>query len=151
MFFCGERPLAGRKWPIHDSHPHGWLSFAEVVQYSSNIGASKVADRLGAARYHRYLKAFGFGERTGIELPGETPGIHRPLDSWARIDLAVQSFGQGVSVTPSRWPPPSARSPMAARSCGLPRAPHRRPGGTVALENAPVAVRRVIGAAPRAP
>jgi cell division protein FtsI (penicillin-binding protein 3) len=94
MVFCENGRWQIGKWPIHDSHPHGWLSFAEVVQYSSNIGASKVADRLGAARYHRYLKAFGFGERTGIELPGETPGILRPLDSWARIDLAVQSFGQ---------------------------------------------------------
>src|SRR5207244_6892813 len=87
---------------IHDAHPYGWLSFAEVIQYSSNIGASKVGERLGRERYHRYLGAFGFGARTGIELPGETPGIMRPVASWSRIDLATLSFGQRVSGTPRR-------------------------------------------------
>src|SRR5439155_16529459 len=61
---------------------------------------SKVGERLGRERYDRYLRAFGFGARTGIELPGETPGIVRPVASWSHIDLATLSFGQGVSVTP---------------------------------------------------
>ncbi len=100
MIFCENGHYAIGRWTIHDAHPHGWLSFAEVIQYSSNIGASKVAERLGRERYAGYLRAFGFGARTGIELPGETPGIMRPVDAWARIDLATHSFGQGVSVTP---------------------------------------------------
>src|SRR5439155_4899 len=76
------------------------LTIDAGIQYSSNIGATKVAERLGAERYYRYLRAFGFGARTGIELPGESPGIVRPVEAWARIDLATLSFGQGVSVTP---------------------------------------------------
>jgi cell division protein FtsI (penicillin-binding protein 3) len=99
-FFCENgRYRYGDRW-IHDSHPHGWLSFAEVIEVSSNICASKVATRLGAERYYRYLRAFGFGQRTGIELPGEAPGILRPVESWAPIDLATHSFGQGIAVTP---------------------------------------------------
>jgi cell division protein FtsI (penicillin-binding protein 3) len=99
MFFCENGRMKVGKWTINDAHPHGWLSFGEVIKYSSNIGATKVGDRLGRERYARYLAAFGFGTRTGIELPGESPGIVRPVDSWARIDLATQSFGQGISVT----------------------------------------------------
>src|SRR5439155_26304281 len=75
MLFCENGRYRIGRWTVHDSNRHGWLSFAEVVQYSSNIGATKVADRLGATRYHRYLRTFGFGARTGIELPGETPGL----------------------------------------------------------------------------
>jgi cell division protein FtsI (penicillin-binding protein 3) len=100
LLFCENGRLRVGRWPIRDVHPHGWLSFAQVIQYSSNIGASKVAERLGAERYHRYLRAFGFGSRTGIELPGESPGILRPVERWARIDLATHSFGQGIAVTP---------------------------------------------------
>jgi cell division protein FtsI (penicillin-binding protein 3) len=99
-FFCENGHYRVGKWTVHDSHAHGWLSFAEVIQYSSNIGVSKVAERLGKDRYWDYLRRFGFGQRTGIELPGETAGILRDVKTWARIDLAVQSFGQGISVTP---------------------------------------------------
>jgi cell division protein FtsI (penicillin-binding protein 3) len=145
-FFCENGHYQIGKWQIHDSHPHGWLTFAEVIQYSSNIGATKVADRLGADRYYRYLRAFGFGARTGIELPGETPGIMRPVESWARIDLATHSFGQGVSVTPVQM----AVAFAAIANGGLLMRPFlvRRvvsPGGDVTLENRPTVVHRVIG------
>lgn len=98
--FCenGAWPLG--KWTIHDSHPHGWLSFTEVIQFSSNIGAAKIGDRLGRERYYASLRKFGFGQRTGVELPDESPGILRDGKDWARIDLATHSFGQGISVTP---------------------------------------------------
>jgi cell division protein FtsI (penicillin-binding protein 3) len=147
MFFCENGRYRIGKWPIHDSHPHGWLTFAEVIQYSSNIGASKVAERLGAKRYSRYLEAFGFGARTGIELPGETPGIMRPVDAWARIDLAVHSFGQGVSVTPVQM----AAAFAAIANGGVLMRPFLvqrvvDPAAKVTLENRPVAVRRVISA-----
>jgi cell division protein FtsI (penicillin-binding protein 3) len=146
-FFCENGRYQIGKWPIHDSHPHGWLTFAQVIQYSSNIGASKVAERLGAARYHRYLRAFGFGARTGIELPGETPGIMRPVETWARIDLATHSFGQGVSVTPVQM----AAAFGAIANGGLLMRPFlvRRivaPAGDVKLRNEPTVVRRVISA-----
>jgi cell division protein FtsI (penicillin-binding protein 3) len=147
MFFCENGRYQIGRWTVHDSHPHGWLSFAEVIQYSSNIGATKVGDKLGAERYYRYLRAFGFGQRTGIELPGESPGIMRPVDAWARIDLATQSFGQGVSVTPVQM----AAAFGAIANGGLLMRPYlvRRildPSGRVATENAPVALRRVVSA-----
>ena len=145
LFFCehGRFQAGGRT--IHDSHPYGWLSFAEVIQFSSNIGASKVGERLGRDRYHRYLRAFGFGSRTGIELPGETPGIMRPVETWSRIDLATLSFGQGVSVTPLQMA--SAFATIANGGTLLRPFVVRRivtPGGDVVLENGPTAVRRVV-------
>src|SRR5207244_4357041 len=145
LFFCERgRFLTGGR-AIHDAHPHGWLSFAEVIQYSSNIGASKVGERLGRERYHRYLRAFGFGARTGIELPGETPGIMRPVASWSQIDLATLSFGQGVSVTPLQM----AAAFAAIANGGTLLRPFvvKRivaPGGELVLENEPTAVRRVV-------
>jgi cell division protein FtsI (penicillin-binding protein 3) len=145
MIFCENGRYAIGKWTIHDSHPHGWLSFAEVIQYSSNIGATKVGERLGRERYARYLQAFGFGARTGIELPGETPGIMRPVDAWARIDLATHSFGQGVSVTTLQM----AAAFAAIANGGVLMRPFlvRRivaPDGDTEFEAEPAAVRRVI-------
>jgi len=145
MFFCENGRMQVGKWTIHDSHPHGWLSFAEVVQYSSNIGASKVGERLGRERYYNYLRAFGFGQRTGIELPGESPGIMHPGDTWTRIDLIVQSFGQAVSVTPIQM----ASAMGAIANGGTLMRPYLvrrivKPDGDVALENQPTPLRRVI-------
>ncbi len=98
--FCENGNWRIGKWTIHDSHPHGWLSFAEVIQFSSNIGAAKVGERIGRERYHDWLKKFGFGQRTGLELPDESPGILRDAKAWGRIELITNSFGQGISVTP---------------------------------------------------
>ena len=147
MFFCEHGRAHIGRWMIHDTHPHGWLSFAEVIQYSSNIGATKVAERLGRERFYRYLLAFGFGTRTGIDLPGETPGIMRPLETWSRIDLATHSFGQGISVTTLQM----ATAFAAIANGGVLMRPFvvRRivmPGGEVALETGPVVVRRVVSA-----
>jgi cell division protein FtsI (penicillin-binding protein 3) len=98
--FCerGRYAVAGRV--IHDHHPHGVLTFADVIRFSSNIGTAKVAERLGAQRFYAYLRSFGFGEKTGINLPGEVAGQLREADRWTAIDLATASFGQGVAVTP---------------------------------------------------
>ena len=84
---------------IHDIHPHGLLAFDEVLKVSSNIGASKIGEELGPERLHRYLTTFGFGARTGIDLPGEAQGILRPWKEWKSVDLANISFGQGVSAS----------------------------------------------------
>jgi cell division protein FtsI (penicillin-binding protein 3) len=98
--FCEEgRYRVGRR-TVRDHHPHGWLSLAEVVQYSSNIGTTKFAQSVGNERFHAYVRAFGFGEKTGIDLPGEVPGMLRPVAGWTPIDLATASFGQGLAVTP---------------------------------------------------
>ncbi len=84
---------------FHDYKRFRWLSFTEVLQYSSNIGAIKVGRILGRERLYRYLRVFGFGSRTGIDLPGEAQGILRNGRAWTDVDLASISFGQGVSVT----------------------------------------------------
>lgn len=97
--FCenGRCMLAGHT--INDVHPYGWLSLPEVIKHSSNIAASKLALQLGSERYHRYIKAFGFGDITGIKLPGEARGMVRPWKKWRPIDLATTGFGQSVGVT----------------------------------------------------
>ena len=88
-----------RNW---DHRANGVISMTEVLVRSSNIGAQWVAGRIGAQEFYRYLSAFGFGQPTGIELPGEVPGTLRTSSSpgWVPIDLATNSFGQGVAVTP---------------------------------------------------
>jgi len=85
---------------IRDSHPHGVLSFADVIAQSSNIGSAKVAERLGSERYGAVLQQFGFGVPTGVDLPGEAGGLLRPTARWGRIHLVTTAFGQGIAVTP---------------------------------------------------
>ncbi len=85
---------------IHDDSPHGWLDLGGIIEVSSNIGASKIALKLGPDRFYNGLRAFGLGGRTGIDLPGEAVGILRKPGSWREIDLANHGFGQGVGVTP---------------------------------------------------
>ncbi|MDZ7830883.1 MAG: penicillin-binding protein 2 [Desulfobacterales bacterium] len=84
---------------IHDTHPHEHLTLKEVIQFSSNIGATKIAERVGPERLYETLRAFGFGEKTGIDCPGETSGRLRHYQGWRKIDHATIAFGQGVSVT----------------------------------------------------
>ena len=83
---------------IGDTHPYRWLSVAQVLIRSSNIGAALIAEKLGPQRLYDYLKGFGFGARSGIALPGEVRGLLRQPRRWRPIDLANVGFGQGVSV-----------------------------------------------------
>jgi cell division protein FtsI (penicillin-binding protein 3) len=99
LFFCEDGNYEVLNHTIHDVHKYGWLSLAEIIRVSSNIGATKVGQKVGAKRYHKYIRAFGFGEPTGIELPGETSGVVRPPKEWYPIDLVTGSFGQGMSVS----------------------------------------------------
>ncbi|MDD2540416.1 MAG: penicillin-binding protein [Desulfuromonadaceae bacterium] len=82
---------------IHDDHPQSRLSVSDIIKYSSNIGAAKIGFKMGEERLFTYLRNFGFGERTGIDLPGESPGNLKR--HWYGIDLATISFGQGVSLS----------------------------------------------------
>jgi len=84
---------------IHDWKPYGWLTFSEVLQHSSNVGAIKVGLSLGRDRYFRYMSGFGFGSPTGIGLPGESRGQLRPPSRWSGLSLATMSIGQEISVT----------------------------------------------------
>lgn len=85
---------------IHDHEKLGWMSFAQVVQKSSNVGAAKVGMALGDERLYRYLRAFGFGERTEIDLPGETGGLLKHPTGWGKRTTASISMGQEIGVTP---------------------------------------------------
>lgn len=85
---------------IHDHHRYELLSLPEVMQFSSNIGTAKIASMLGRKGLADYLRGFGFGRPTSIDLPHESAGIMRDHDRWADIDFANISFGQGIAVTP---------------------------------------------------
>jgi len=84
---------------IRDDHPHRLITTTEVMKYSSNIGAAKLALHLGPERYLRYLGDFGFGDRTGVVLPGERRGQLRSADRIKPIELATTAYGQGMTVT----------------------------------------------------
>ena len=100
MIFCenGKYMFCGK--PLHDHHPYGDLSVNDILMKSSNIGAAKLALKLGDQRFYEYIRRFGFGERTGINLPGEISGIVHPPHKWAKIDISRISMGQSVGVTP---------------------------------------------------
>ncbi len=85
-------------WTIHDHKPYGWLSVPQILQVSSNIGAAKIGLLLGRERFSRYLRDFGFGQRTEVGLPGELRGDLPRFRS--DISTATVSFGQGLTATP---------------------------------------------------
>ncbi|HLW46439.1 MAG TPA: penicillin-binding protein 2 [bacterium] len=88
---------------IHDAEPaehFDSLNLAGIITYSSNVGAAQVATRLGKATMEAYIRRFGFGRPTGIDLPGEAAGLVRPIAEWRGPALQNIAFGQGISVTP---------------------------------------------------
>ena len=82
---------------IHDDHPHSRLNVSDIIKYSSNIGAAKIGTKMGEEKLSSYLRNFGFGGRTGIDLPGESSGNLK--HHWYGVDLATISFGQGVTLS----------------------------------------------------
>ncbi len=99
MIFCENGQMSVPGGPVRDSHKYGWLSFREVIGNSSNIGMIKVAQRLGDEWLYKYGVIFGFGNRTGIDLPGEAGGVLRSPSEWSGRSLASVTIGQEVSVT----------------------------------------------------
>ncbi|NQT23725.1 transpeptidase family protein [candidate division KSB1 bacterium] len=94
----GKYKLAGHV--IHDHEKeYDWLSLSQIVEYSSNIGAAKIAKKMGKDVLYKYAQNFGFGNRTSIAFPGETPGILRPSFKWNSFATATTAFGQGLSCT----------------------------------------------------
>jgi cell division protein FtsI (penicillin-binding protein 3) len=100
VFDCQMGRMMVGKYTVHDTHPHGTLSVAEVFKFSSNIGATKIARRLGKERLAGALDRFGFGHPTRVGLPGERAGMVRPIERWGDIGFANVSFGQGMTATP---------------------------------------------------
>ena len=145
VFFCenGAYGVGGRI--IHDTHSYGWLSLGEIIKVSSNIGASKVGQKLGKEKFYRSLKNFGFGSRTGIDLPGEVPGFLSPPRYWSDVSLANICFGQGISTTALQLTTAfatfanggSLMKPYLVKAV-------LDPQGNVLKENQPSPVRRVI-------
>lgn len=94
----GSVQVGGKE--IHDVHKHGVLNFREVIQKSSNVGSVMIGMKLGKAKVYEYAKAFGFGEKTAIDLPGEVSGSIKPPSKWSGMSIGSISIGQEVAVTP---------------------------------------------------
>ena len=86
--------------PLHDHAAFGDLSVKDILVKSSNIGAAKLAVTLGDQKFYEYIRRFGFGERTGVELPGEIPGLIRSPQSWSKISITHIPMGHEIGVTP---------------------------------------------------
>ena len=84
---------------IHDHEPQGLLTLSQIIERSSNIGMSKVSERIGAERFYRYARAFGLGSKTGLAYPGEAAGILKSPKQLDRVHLAQVSFGQGLGTS----------------------------------------------------
>ena len=96
---CGNGVLRMFNRVIHDSHPHSILSVQDVLAFSSNIGAIKIGMQVGNENLYNYIRRFGFGQRTGIELPGEAPGILRSLKRWQPTSIGSVPMGHEIGVT----------------------------------------------------
>ena len=100
VFDCenGAVYVAGHR--IRDHKPFGLLTVSDILAKSSDVGAIKIALRLGAPKFYDYIRAFGFGQLTGADLPGESKGLVRRLENWSAISIGSISMGQEVGVTP---------------------------------------------------
>lgn len=144
--FFGENgaiEVAGVK--IRDHERHGWLTFSQVMAQSSNVGAIKVGQRLGRSTYYSYLNGFSFGARTGVDLPGEAPGLLRRPREWSAVSIGALSIGQEVSVTSVQL----VATLAAVANGGRLYRPHvlkavRGEGGALAREISPQLIRQVI-------
>src|SRR5437773_2496538 len=100
VFNCenGAVYVAGHR--IRDHKPFGLLTVSDILAQSSDVGAIKIAIRIGAPKFYEYIRAFGFGQQTGIDLPGESRGMLRRLENWTPVSIGSISMGQEVGVTP---------------------------------------------------
>ena len=90
--------IAGHR--IRDHKPFGTLKVSQILAYSSDVGAIKIGLRLGAPRFYEYIRAFGFGQLTGVDLPGESRGKLRRIENWTPVSVGSVSMGQEIGVTP---------------------------------------------------
>ncbi|HEY6012106.1 MAG TPA: penicillin-binding protein 2, partial [Nitrospirota bacterium] len=95
---AGKIQIADRV--ISDAHKNGVLTFTEVIAESSNVGTVKVAMRLGRERFAKYITAFGFGRKTGVDMPGEIPGLLKDYRLWSGVSIGSIAIGQEIGVTP---------------------------------------------------
>jgi cell division protein FtsI (penicillin-binding protein 3) len=100
IFDCQMGSIVYNGMRIRDSKPHGLLPVWGVLAESSDVGSIKIALRLGEDRFYKYIRAFGFGQQTGIELPGETRGMTKPPSRWSKVSIAAISMGQEIGISP---------------------------------------------------
>ncbi len=100
IFDCQMGAIVYNGMRIRDAKPHGLLPVWGVLAKSSNVGTIKIALRLGEERYYKYIRAFGFGQQTGVELPGETRGLTKPPSRWSKVSIAAISIGQEIGISP---------------------------------------------------
>jgi len=146
IFDCehGHFLYAGRV--LHDHESYGLLTVENIITKSSNIGAAKIGIRLGEEKLWEYIHNFGFGQRTGLPLPGEAAGIVHPLHDWSKVSIAQIPMGQGIAVTPLQM----ALAMCAIANNGVLMRPMlvsrlEEPGGHVVAHYDPQPVRRVAG------
>jgi len=100
VFNCENGAVTVAGHIIHDHKKYGMLTVADILANSSDVGAIKIALRVGEPKFYEYIRAFGFGSLTGVDLPAESRGILRKLDRWGSYSIASVSMGQEVGVTP---------------------------------------------------
>lgn len=144
LFFGEQGSIQVGALTIRDHEKFSWLTFREVIEKSSNVGAIKVGQRLGNDRLYDYLARFGLGIRTGIDFPGEASGLLRPPQQWSEVSLASLSIGQELAVTALQL----ATAFSALANGGILMRPHLIKAiikdGEVIRETAPAQGRRVI-------
>ncbi len=133
---------------ITDTHKNEWLTVRGVIEESSNIGMSKLVQRLDDDSFYKYLRAFGFGNYTSIDLPGEVKGTLKKPNEWSQVTKAFMSFGYGVTVTPIQL----AAAYCAVVNGGILYQPEIvikefKMNGDVVFQQSPIKVRRVISEA----
>ena len=100
VFDCQNGAVTVAGHLLHDHKRYGMLTVADILAKSSDVGAIKVALRLGSPKFYEYIRAFGFGTPTGVDLPGESRGLLERLEHWGSFSIASISMGQEVGVTP---------------------------------------------------
>ncbi len=144
-YFCENGRYKVGPTVIRDHEKEGWLTFAQVIERSSNIGTAKVADKIGRDKLFYYSKMFGFGSMTGIGLPGEVQGLLRKPKDWSSISLGRIAFGQEIGVTPLQL----LNAVNAVANGGMLMQPMivkaiRNKSGTIIKEYNPQIIRKVI-------
>lgn len=147
LFDCENGAYVVGDRRIHEAQNKKYqeLTPREILKHSSNIGIIKIAEQLGKERFHRYITRFGFGSKTGVDLPGESAGIMRDPHNWRDVDFATMAFGQGISVTALQL----ASAMCAIANGGVLMKPHVvrclvNKAGAVVNQFEPVALRQVI-------
>ena len=102
IYFCENGNLKIGRANIGEASDHkfGWLTMRDIIAKSSNIGAVKIAQQVGKKPFYNYIRNFGFGEKSGLSLPGESAGQLKDQVSWNSLSLASISFGHEIAVTP---------------------------------------------------